>query len=138
MQLKTPLTQRQMQELVVEVAKIKILASPASAKIKRELETLKTMNSKPSSQRRMSTRKMKKEPTLELESKEEEAESSEEVESFGEDLESEEEAEPITPPLEKKKKMETQASDRKKPTSAFKTSASQKRLVKTPKKGESS
>ena len=86
----------------------------------------------------MSTRKTKKEPTQELELEEEEAESSEEVESSDEDPELEEEAERLTPLPEKKKKMNTRASDRKKPAFVFKTLASQKKLVKTPKKGESS
>ena len=86
----------------------------------------------------MSTGKTKKEPIPELESEKEEAESSIEVESSSEDPESKEEAELVTPPPEKKKKMETHASDRKKPTFAFKTPTSHKRLVKTPKKGESS
>ena len=119
-ELKTPLPQHPMQELVAEVAKIGIPAAPASAKMKRESETPKTTSSK-SSPRRMSIRMMKKEPTPELESEEEEAESSEEVESSSEGSESEEEAEPTTPLPEKKKKMDTWAYDRKKPTSAFKT-----------------
>ena len=66
-ELKTPLPQHPMQELVAKVAKIEILAAPASAKTKRESETPKTTSSKPSSQKRMSTRKTKKEPTPELE-----------------------------------------------------------------------
>ena len=61
------------------------------------------------------------------------------MESFGEELKSEEErAEPATPPPEKKKKSKTQASERKKPASIFKTPVSLKRPRKTPKKGESS
>ena len=81
-----------------------------------------------------------KEPSPEPSTEEEEAESSEEeeVESSGEELESEEEAEPATPPLEKKKKIETRASERKKPTSAFKILVSLKRPTKTPQKRESS
>ena len=136
MELKTPLLQRPMQELFAKVAKIEIPTAPTSAKTKRESETPKTMSSEPFSQWRMSTKKTKKEPTLELKSEEEGVESLYKVESFGEDSKSEEEAKPATPPP--KKKMETRASDKKKPTSTFKTPASQKRLVKTPKKGESS
>ena len=139
MELKTPLPQQPMKELVAEVAKIEILAAPASTKAKKELETPKTTSSEPSLWR-MSTKKTKKEPTRELSKKEEDAESSEEetVDSSSKELELEEEAELATPPLEKKKKMETRASDWKKPASAFKTLASQKRPVKIPKKGESS
>ena len=108
MELKTHLPQRPIQELVAEVAKIEISAALASTKTKREPETPKTTSSEPSSQRKMSTRKTKKEPTSELESEKEEAEFSKEVESFGEDPESEEDAELVTLPLEeKKKKMET-------------------------------
>ena len=106
-ELKIPLSQHLMQELVAEVAKIKISAAPAFAKTKRESRTPKTTSFEPSSQRRMKTRKTKKEPTAELELEEEEAESSKEVKSSGEDLELEEEAKPVTPLLEKKKKMET-------------------------------
>ena len=89
----------------------------ALAKAKRESETPKTTSSEPSLQR------TKKEPTSELSEEEEEAKSSEEetVDSSGEEPKLEEEAEPATPLLQKKKKMETRASDRKKPTSSFKT-----------------
>ena len=73
-----------------------------------------------------------------MESQKEEVESLDEVESSNEDPKLEEEAKRATLLPEKKKKMETQASDRKKPASAFKTPASQKRPVKIPKKGESS
>ena len=73
-----------------------------------------------------------------MESEEEEVESSNEVENFDEEPKLEEEAEPATPPLKKEKKMETRASDKKQPASAFKTPASQKRPIKTPKKGKSS
>ena len=136
-ELKTLLLQRPMKELVVEIAKIEVLVALALAKTKmtkRELETPKTTSSEPSLQR--STRKKTKEPSPELE--EEETESLEEVESSGQEPESEEEAKPTTPPPEKKKKTKTWASEQKKPASAFKTLVSQKRPIKTPKKGESS
>ena len=128
-----------MKELVAEVAKIEVPAVLASSKAKRKSETPKTTSLEPSPQR-MSTRKTKKEPKPELSEEEEEAESSEEerVDNSSEEPESEEEAKPATPLLEKKKKMETRASDKKKPASAFKTLTSQKKPVKTPKKGESS
>ena len=119
------------------MAKIEILVAPASTKTKKESETPKITSSEPSSQQRMSTRKTKKEPTPDFKLEEEEVESSDKVESSNEDPESKEEAELATPLPEEKKKMETRASDRKKPASTFKTPASQKRLLKTPKKGES-
>ena len=139
-ELKTPLPQRSIKELVAKIAKIEIPAAPASAKTKmtkRELETPKTTSSKPSLQR--STRKKMKEPSLEPSIEEEEVESSEEeeVESSDEEPESEEEAKPTTPPLEKKK-IKTQASERKKPTFAFKTPVFLKRPTKILRKGKSS
>ena len=135
MELKTPLPQHPMQELVAEVAKIEIPAPLASAMTKMELKTPKTTSSEPSSQWRMSTRKTKKEPTPELESEEEEVKSLDKVESSGEDLESKEEAEPATLPPEKKK-METQAFDRKKPASTFKISTSQNEASEDTKQGK--
>ena len=121
------------------MAKIEIPAVPASAKAKRESKTSKTTCLEPFPWR-MSTRKTKKKPTLELSEEEEEAKSSEEetVDSFGEEPESEEEAELAIPPPMKKKKMEIQASDQKKPASAFKTPIPHKRPMKTPKIGENS
>ena len=108
-------------------------------KIEKESETPKTTSSKPSPQRR-SARKKTKEPSLDSSTEEEEAKSSkeEEVESSGEEPESEEKAEPSIPLPEKKKKIETQAFDRKKPASIFKTLISLKRPTKTPRKEESS
>ena len=129
-ELKTPLPQWLIKELVAEVAKIEILAAPASAKAKKESETPKNTSSEPSPQR-ISTRKTKKEPTLELS----ESLGKEMADSFGKKSELEEEAEPAT--LLPKKKMETQASDWKKPAFAFKTPVPQKRPTKTSKKGDS-
>ena len=138
-ELKTPLLQRPIKELVLKIAKIEIPIALALAKAKKESETPKTTSSEPS-QWKMNTRKTKKEPTPELRKEKEEANSSEEetVDSSSKELESEEEAEPATPPPEKKKKMETWASDWKKPTFVFKTLVPQKRPMKTFKKGESS
>ena len=85
-ELKTPLLQCLMRELVAKVAKIEIPVAPASGKTKtteKELETPKTTSSEPSL--RKSVRKKTKEPFLE--SEEEESESSEEVESSSEELE---------------------------------------------------
>ena len=105
MELKTPLPQHPIKELIAEVAKIETLAIPASANAKRESETSKTMSSK-SSPQRMSTRKMKKEPTPELSEEEEEAKSSKEeiVDSSDGEPKLEDEAEPAIPPLEEKKR----------------------------------
>ena len=138
-ELKTLLPQRSIKELIAEVAKIEIPAALAPTKMKTKSETPKTTSFEPSLQR-MSTKKTKKEPTLELSKEEEEAKSLEEetVDSSGREPESENEAEPATPLPEKKKKMETRASDRKKTAFAFKTSVPKKRPTKTPKKGESS
>ena len=121
MELKTPLLQRPMKELVAEVVKIKIPLAPILARAKRESETSKTTNLVVSLQR-MTTRKTKKEPTPELSKEEEEVESKEEetVDSSSEEPESKEEAELASPPPEKKKKMKTRASNWKKPISAFK------------------
>ena len=68
----------------------------------------------------------------------EEESSAKETGSSSRDPESEEKVEPTTPPPEKKKRMDTWALDKKKHASAFKTLVSQKRPVKTPRKGESS
>ena len=77
---------------------------------------------------------MKKEPSPE--SKEEE-ESTERIGSFGGGAKLEEE-EPITPLPKQKKRMNTPVSDKKKPTSGFKTLVAPKQPSKTPQKGESS
>ena len=71
------------------------------------------------------------------ESEEEEESIVEEMGSFGREPELEEEAEPVTPLAKKRRRMEARASDKKKPTSTFKTPILPKRLVKTPRKGES-
>ena len=118
-EVKIPLPQRLGKELVVESAKIEVPAATAKTKTWKESKTHKT-SSKPSL-RKISLQKTKKEPTPKLESEEEEDESLEETRSFGGDPESEEEAEPATPPPKEKKRMETWASDKKKPTSKFKT-----------------
>ena len=133
-ELKTPLPQRLVKELVAKIAKIEVLAALATKAIEKESEIFKTTSSEPSSQQRSSRKK--KEPTLK--SEEEEAESlEEEVESSSEEPELEEEVELATPSLEKKKRIETRSSDRKKPNFAFKTLVSLKRPSKTLKKGES-
>ena len=48
-EMKMPLPQQLVKELVVELAKFKVPAAPTFAKTKRESETLKTMSSDPSS-----------------------------------------------------------------------------------------
>ena len=75
MEMKTPLPQRPIKELIVEVVKIEIPAAPALAKTK-ESRTPKTTSSKPSL--RKGGRKKTKE--LSPESEEEEAQSLEEEE----------------------------------------------------------
>ena len=139
-ELKTLPPHRPGKEVVPEAKKKEppTIVVPVKKMTERELKTPKTTNSEPSPQRRSAKRKKKK-PTPSTE--EDEAESSEEevVESSGEEPESEEEeAEPSTPSLEKKKKIETRASDWKKPAPVSKTLVSLKRPTKTLKKGESS
>ena len=77
-----------------------------------------------------------KEPSSEFD--EEEESIAKETGSSGRELESEEEAEPVTLLAEKRKRMETRASDKKKPASAFKTLVPLKQPVQTPRKGKSS
>ena len=142
MELKTPLPQRPSKELVPEVKKKEtpLVVVPTKKMTERESETPKMTSFEPSPQQK-NMRKKKKEPTLDPSTKEEDAESSkelEEVESFGEEPESKEGAEPTTASLEKKKKIETWASEQKKPDSIFKTLVFLKRPMKTPKKEESS
>ena len=102
-------------------------------KTEKDSET-KTTSSELSLQKK-SVRKKTKEPSLEFE--EEEESIVEETGNSGGELESEEEAEPVIPPVEKKR-METWASDKKKPAFAFKISVPPKWPVKTSRKGESS
>ena len=80
-EVKTPYLQQPVKELVVGYAKIEIPVAVAKTKVGRDLETSKTTSSKPSLQRK-NARKMKKEPSLELE---EEEESTEETGSSGGD-----------------------------------------------------
>ena len=78
-------------------------AVAAKMKTRKDSEIPKTTSSEPSPQK-MSLRKTRKEPTLELKPEEEE-ELIEETESSGGDVESEEEVELATPQLEKRKEM---------------------------------
>ena len=141
--LKTPLHQRPIKEVIAEVAKIEILPAATRAatlatvktkKTEKDLET-KTISSELSLHRK-SAKKKTKEPSPE--SKEEEESTAEETGSSGEEQESEEEAKPMTLPAEKRRRMETQASDKKKPAFMFRTPVPLKQPVKTPRKGESS
>ena len=134
-EVKTPLPQWPVKELVAGLAKIEIPpgtipttipTTVRTKKIGKDLETPKTRNSKPSSQKK--SVKKKKEPFLESE---EEEESTEGTRSSGGGAESEEEPEPATPLPEKRKRMDMRASDKKKSTSTFKTPVTPKQLVKT-------
>ena len=129
--IKTPLLQKPIKELVAGLAEIKVPAAiPTSIPSARKKKAKRdSTSSKPSSQQRRN-RKKKKEPSLESE---EEEESTKEIGSSVE-----EEAEPETLPPDKRRRMDTRASDKKKPGPEFKTSVIPKRPIKTPGKGGSS
>ena len=148
MELKTLHQHRPSNKPVAEVEKVVTPTSSIQVKAKiskRELETSKTTSSDPSL-RRVSTRKKKKEPTLEPSMEEEEEGSSKDMEEVemvnsNEESESEEEEEPeLEIPLPEKTKIKIQTLERKKSTLAFKTLVSIKRPAKekTLKKGENS
>ena len=109
----------------------------------KEPEIPKTTSSNPFL-RRVSTRKKKKEPTLDLSIEKEEEGSFEDVEevemeSSSKELESEEEEAELETPLLEKTRLKTRALEWKKATPVFKIPVSAKRPIKgkTLKKGES-
>ena len=139
-ELRTRLQQRSVKEVTADKAKevppTEFPTTTPTAKAKKmekDLET-KTTSSEPSSQRR-SARKKTKEPSPESEEKDESI--AKDMGSSSSEPKSEEEVKPVTPLPKKRKRMDTQASDKKKPTSAFKTLVAPMQLVKTMRKEES-
>ena len=148
MELKTPQQHRPSKEPVAKTKKVVTPTSVVPVKttvVEKEPEAPKT-KSFDSSLRRVSTKKVKKEPTLESRMEMEEEGSSEdmeevEVEDSSEEPESEEDEEvELETPLPEKTRIQTWTSERHKATPALKILVFTKRSAKRkmPKKGVSS
>ena len=134
-EVKIPLQQKPVKELVASMVAILPLAellaaTPAVGKARKTGRDSRTPSSEPAGK---NGEKVKKELPPELESKEEST--AEDTRSSSGNQGSEEK--PSIPPLEPKTRMGTRASNKKKPTPAFKIPGSQKRPSKTPKRGKS-